>query len=133
MNEIQDIMFVFDRCEVENVNLPKFVTDSFNGLPPTSGFEVVAHHIVTLIDEISSLRQEVEALRESRLSDNILKQNNDILQEDILTIKGELRKLNDVIMLKMNHGAVSSINIRRRFHQKSSQRDSAVERKSFHQ
>ena len=98
VNEVQDIMFVFERCEIENVKLPKFVSDSYNGLPPTSGFEVVAHHIISLIDEISSLRKEVVALKEARLADNILQQNNDILQEDVLTIKGELRKLNHAII-----------------------------------
>ena len=52
-NELQDIMSVLERCDCENIKLPKFVCASYNGLPPSSGFEVVAHHIVSLIDEIS--------------------------------------------------------------------------------
>ena len=98
LNEMHDLMSVFDRCDVKNVKLPKIVTDSYNGMPPSSGFETVAHHIVTLIDEILSLKHEVEALKESRHAENVLQQTNNLIQEDILPIKGELRKLNQTII-----------------------------------
>ena len=52
---------------------------------------------MNLNKEIVSLRKEIEALREIRMNENYLPQNN-ILQEDIMSIKGELRKLNHKLM-----------------------------------
>ena len=53
---------------------------------------------MTLNEEITTLRKEVEALREFRLTDSIYSQNTTIMQEDILLIKSELRKLNHKLM-----------------------------------
>ena len=72
--------------------------DSYNGLPPSSRFELIANHVVNLMEEISSLRKEVEAFRESRLADSILLQNNTIIQEDLIVMKGEIRKSNHKLM-----------------------------------
>ena len=98
LHELQDIMALFEKCDDNEVQLPIFVANSYNSFPPTSGFEHVADRLMTLNEEIVSLRKEVEALKESRLTDNILSQNNTIMQEDILLIKSELRKLNHKFM-----------------------------------
>ena len=74
--------------------LPTFVVNSFNAVPPSFGFELVADHMVKLNEEILALRKEVEALKETRLNETTNSQTNMIIQEDLLLIKGELRKLN---------------------------------------
>ena len=98
MHELHDILSLLNKCDDGDVLLPKFVADSYNALPPSSGFEVIAGQIITLMDEISLLRTEVAALKDARLSNNNIQQENNILQEDILEIKGELRKLNHKII-----------------------------------
>ena len=67
LHEVQDAMELVKKCEEEGINIPSFVCDSYNGLPASSGFELIANHVVNLMGEISSLRKEVEAFRESRL------------------------------------------------------------------
>ena len=43
------------------IQLPKFVVDFYNGLPPSSGFEIIASSRNMLMDEIASLKTEIEA------------------------------------------------------------------------
>ena len=76
----------------------KFVVDRYDGLPPSSGFEVIAHTMLTLNNEMKALKSEIESLRENRLEENQARQDTEIVKEDLLIIKGELRKLNHKIM-----------------------------------
>ena len=98
LHELQDILSMLEKCDDGDVLLPKFVADSYNALPPSSGFEVIASHIISLMDEISSLKTEVAALKDARIGSDSARQENAIIQEDILEIKGELRKLNHKII-----------------------------------
>ena len=94
VNEMKDIMDIITRCDDKDLILPKFVADSYDGLPPTSGFEVVANYMVQLIDELTHLRKEVAQLKESRQEERICNQEITFIKEDLLEIKGEVRKLN---------------------------------------
>ena len=87
LHELQDITDLFNKCDEESKKLPTFVANSFNVLPPLSGFELVADHIMKLNEEILALSKEVEALREARLYENTYSQINMIIQEDLLLIK----------------------------------------------
>ena len=96
--ELHDIVDLLGKTEDKNIELPAFVADTYNSLPPSSGFELVADHIVNLNEEISSLKKEIEALKDIRLNEDVLSKGNNILQEDLMFIKGELRKLNHKLM-----------------------------------
>ena len=98
LHEMQDIMDMLKKCDDEKIKLPTFVCDDYRGLPPTSGFEVIGHRLITLVEEISTLKHEVNALREARFANAVVSQVNSTMQEDIITIKGELRKLNLKLM-----------------------------------
>ena len=39
--------------------------DEYSSIPPSSGFEVLADHLVHLMEEVSDLKKEVAALKES--------------------------------------------------------------------
>ena len=98
LNEMKDIIDMFTKCDDDDINLPKFVADSFDGLPPTSGFEVISSNLIDLIDELTNLRKEVALLKQFRNEENV--QNGDIMmiKEDLLAIKGEIRKINHNLM-----------------------------------
>ena len=98
LHELTDIIDLLKKCDDQGVSLPKFVCNSYNGLPPSSGFEVIGHHILSLIEEISSLKHEAESLKESRFTNEIQQQSNTMMHEDILMIKGEIRKLNHTLL-----------------------------------
>ena len=70
LHELQDILNLLEKCDGGEVLLPKFVADSYNALPPSSGFEIIASHIISLMDEISSVKTDVAALKDARLSDD---------------------------------------------------------------
>lgn len=94
INEIQDLLDMLRKCESSGISLPTYACDSYDSLPPSSGFELVAQHIVSLIDETTSLRKEVEALREQRFNETAQQQDIKMIKEDVVTMKGELRKIN---------------------------------------
>lgn len=94
LNEVIDLLDILERCDEENFNLPKYVADSYDSLPPTSGFEVIAQSVVSLIDEISTLKREINFLTESRKNEISFNKDNVHIKEDLVIIKGEIRKLN---------------------------------------
>ena len=93
VNEMKEIMDIIPCCDDKDITLPKFVAGSYDGLPPTLGFEVVANYMVQLIDELTNLRKEVAQLKEIRQEERICNQEIAFIKEDLLEIKGKVRKL----------------------------------------
>ena len=52
VTEVQDVLNLLKKCDDEGLQLPSFVCDSYDGMPPTSGFASIAESMVTLINEI---------------------------------------------------------------------------------
>ena len=94
MNELKDILDMLSRCDENGTELPRFVVDEYDGLPPSSGFELVANSMTSLFQEIMNLREELNLLKNCRRDDIDYHQDHLIFKEDLLTIKGEIRKLN---------------------------------------
>ena len=84
---------MFKKFEEENLNLPQFVADSFTAMPPISGYELLAPMIVSLIDEISNLKEEMKIQKNSNIRDNILLDDTSHIKLDILDIKENVRDL----------------------------------------
>ena len=101
-NEMKDIMEMLSKCDDENIITPVFVCDSYNGMPPSSGFECVASKLLNLMEELSSLREEVGYLRENRHHENTYREDVTIIKEDIFSIKGEIRKINRHLLKENN-------------------------------
>ena len=93
MHEVRDILDLLKRCDDNNCELPKFVVDSYDGLPPTSGFDLIAQSLTALNEEISALRKEIEYLKENRIEETITIHDMGMIKEDLITIRGELRKI----------------------------------------
>lgn len=64
--EIEDILEAFEDAEKESISLPKFVTDRYDSLPPSSGFEAVARNMSFLRETVENLNEELKEMRESR-------------------------------------------------------------------
>ena len=94
MNEVRDILDMLKRCDESKFELPKFVVDSYDGLPPSSGFDLIAQSLTALNDEILNLKKEIEFLKDSRIEQGITVDDMSMIKEDLITIKGELRKMN---------------------------------------
>ena len=98
MNEMKDIIELLTRCDDNNICLPRFVADYFDALPPTSGFEVISNYIMQLNDELINLRKEVNLLKEGSKNNDICNPDVAFIKEDLLEIKGEIRKLNHKLL-----------------------------------
>ena len=64
--ELKDIVDIFRRFDEKDSSLPTFVADCYKSMPPSSGYEVLADHMVTFLSEIAQLREEVRQLKISR-------------------------------------------------------------------
>ena len=98
VNEMHDLLDILTKCEESGIALPKYVAYSYDGMPPTSGFEVIANSIVSLVDENTQLKEEIKYLKEERLNENTRYQDTALIKEDVLIIKGELQKLNHKLL-----------------------------------
>ena len=92
--ELKDLVELFARCDDDEIPLPKFVCDSHDGMPPASGFSIVANAITTLMEEISTLKTELNHMKDQRLLDGLYNSDITRIKEDLLIIKGEVRKMN---------------------------------------
>ena len=63
--DVTDILNLFGKCEQNKVQLPRFLADAFDSMPPVSGYEVLAEHIVELLVQVGELKGQVRALNET--------------------------------------------------------------------
>ena len=87
--DLTDIISLLRKLDENCVSLPSFLAADFLSMPPASGFEVVAGHIVDLMAEMARLREEIECLRKNDGSTSSSDGFTDI-KEDIYDIKNIL-------------------------------------------
>ena len=85
---LKDLIGEFRRTDENGIELPTFVADNFASMPLASGFEVLSEHLVSLLSEVSALRQQVcelgehvEAVKDNKVTD---------IKEDLYDIKTAL-------------------------------------------
>ena len=59
--DVTDILNLFGKSEQNKVQLPRFLADAFDSMPPVSGYEVLAEHIVELLVQVGELKGQVRA------------------------------------------------------------------------
>lgn len=98
--ELQDIIETLNNCNNEMINLPKFVSDSFDAMPFSGTFGKFGESIINLQEEILLLKEEVKHLKEIRLLETT--SNNDLIsiKEGIFDIKSSIRSLKIETMRK---------------------------------
>lgn len=89
-SDLSDMISLFRKFDEDNMELPKFLCDSCSSMPPSSGFELIAEHIVGLVTEIGDLKSEISDLKAAGLG--IANNSLESVKEDIKNIKQILNK-----------------------------------------
>ena len=99
--DLLDILAQFKFVDENNVDVPIFVTGSYDSMPPTSGFEVIADHIVHLMEEMSSLKSQINLLTLA---------NSDDKEKDVVDIKEDLHDIKNILLKKEDSMGVNGKN-----------------------
>ena len=62
-------------------------------MPPCFGYEIINSSMLSLIDQINLLKDEIKTLKEITSKDNILLNDMTIVKEDLMYIRGDLRDI----------------------------------------
>ena len=66
--DITDMIAVLQTYDEKEVTIPTIACDGYNKMPRASGFEILAEHIVGLMEEMQSLKEEISKLNVARCS-----------------------------------------------------------------
>lgn len=91
-SDLNDIILLLRKLDEDDFKLPKFLCDNYTSMPPVSGYEVIAAHIIELLSEIQCLKNEVSLLKASNKSTKIESLTD--IKEDIFDIKSMLIQKN---------------------------------------
>lgn len=89
--EIQDVIDALRKCDEKGIDLPTFVADSYDSLPPSTGFEIIASTLNSLMEEVITLRDEIKELKTLRSIESMSFDDLCLMKGDLLEIKGMLR------------------------------------------
>ena len=65
--DLNDILNRFREADERKESLPMFVADGYSTMPPASGYEVLAEHLIHLMEEISGLKEQVKLLTDLKV------------------------------------------------------------------
>ena len=91
--ELEDILNAFCIAEQKGISLPTYTAHGLNALPPANGYQFFKNALDVMMDEIKTLRNEVESLKSQREGEDsgmVLKTLNDMktsLKADIQAIR----------------------------------------------
>ncbi|KAK4312423.1 hypothetical protein Pmani_008756 [Petrolisthes manimaculis] len=95
-----DIVDLFKKCDDEAISLPRFVTGNYDGFPPVYGYDIIGGVIGNLIDEVKELKSEIKDLKDARLNNIGMLENQYFMKEELLEIKGILKQFKQKQMLE---------------------------------
>ena len=86
-SEVLDILAHLRKCDEDDMKIPKFVSDGYNKMPPSSGFEVIAEHVISLLTEVTALKTEVCVLKNLNFSSGVSEMKEDLRDIKMLVSK----------------------------------------------
>lgn len=92
-SDLVDMLSLFRRLDEEGKVLPNFLCDGYSKMPPASGFEIIAEHIVGLMTEIGTLRSEINEMK------NI---NNSFDADSLNEVKAEVNEIRKIVEIMKN-------------------------------
>ena len=87
---LNDIINRLRDADERNEQLPLFVADAYSSMPPASGYEVLAEHLVHLMEELQGLKSQVGILRDSHVGG--------YGQQDMRDVREELHDIKSVLL-----------------------------------
>ena len=66
------IIDILHKCQEQNFYLQKFSCDKFDAMPPSSGYEPIGNTLNILIEQITSLREELKTIEKMPKEKRIL-------------------------------------------------------------
>lgn len=91
IKDYQDILELFSKYEENNIDVPEFLSNSFDGMPPCSGYEVIGSTLISLMNEIINLKEEIKINKDLDTKQNILLNDINLIKDDIIDIKTNVR------------------------------------------
>ena len=91
--DLEDIIQLLVKIEENKINIPKFLCNSFDGMPPSSEFELISNKLISLTEEIFELREELKVMRESNIKQNIIMDDIKQVKDDVSDIFHSVRDL----------------------------------------
>ena len=85
---LNDIISLMRKLDEDGITIPKFLSDSFDSMPPASGYEILADHIISLLSDMGNLRQEINKFTASHSCPNA--EHFSDMKEDIYDVKNIL-------------------------------------------
>ena len=96
MADVDDMISLFEKAESKRMLLPRFVAEHYLSLPPGSGFESIALVLCSLREEVSDMRKEINAQRESNSRDEKSFEDMLTVKQDVADIKISLQNKSNV-------------------------------------
>jgi len=80
-SDLTDIFAEFKRLDENNITIPQFLADGYSSMPPVSGYELLAEHLVSFVGEVHDLRNRIDTL--STVVDSIKDNNVTDIKEEL--------------------------------------------------
>ena len=91
-NMIIEILETIQKCKADNIELPMFVANAYNSMPPISGYDVVGGTLSVLIDELFLLKDDIREIKQlSRVPSKDIK----LLNDEVSSLRNESREINN--------------------------------------
>ena len=90
-DNVKDVLDIIEKCDIGE--LPTFITKSHLAFSPTFGYELIQNTIVSMVEQIANLKEELASLRTSNHDNKEILHNTNVLKEEIIEIKSELAEL----------------------------------------
>ena len=87
-----DILELLNKCDDEQVKIPRFVPADCDSFPPSSGFELIGGYVNKLTDQIIELKRELKDLKDARINSLTMSEDHMYIKEELLEIKGLLKQ-----------------------------------------
>lgn len=103
--DAQDIIDMLNGAYLKGTEIPKFVAEKYNSLPPSNGFDIIGETLLRLTDQISNLNSEINELKTARINEISYK-------EEIKHIKNLIVDLKDKSLQNRDNVDINKIKFR---------------------
>ena len=102
-SELSNIIAIFHKSQEQNIYLPKFLCDKFDAMPPSIGYELIGITFNSLIEQISSLNEELKTIKNNSHRDKEIIDDCSIIKSHLIDLKIDVRNIKQ----KMNEETVN--------------------------